>query len=281
MGLIEFFDFFSGRPTRDKRETALASALLAERLGYSRVWLPEHHERGVPSTNPVPLVCVLGSHTSRIRVGTAVTLIRLRDPLLTAEDFATASHFCGDRLDVGFGRGDVGGGAAADLAHLRKGDPDAAEAVRTVVSVLRDGRTWLEPLDTGYQGWLHGAGYRSAELAAEIGFNYCHALFFNPDIDACRTVVGKYRAAFPGGRTAVALTLVANDDPETARADGTREGVRVNCAGPVRQCAETVRNVLALTGADEVVIAELSTSGDDHLRALERLHGAVVGQLAA
>ncbi len=277
ISLLEFFDF-TERATRDKRETAFTAALLAEQLGYRRVWLPEHHERGVPSTNPLPLACVLGSHTSRIRVGTAVTLIRLRDPLLTAEDVATASHFCGDRLDVGLGRGDAGGRAASDLSHLRKGESETTEAIETLAATLREGREWLDPLESGYQGWLHGAGYRSADLAARLGFHYCHALFFNPDIDACRTVLRNYRAAFPSGRTAVAVTLVANDDPVTARADGTREGVRVNHAGSVRRCADTVRNVVAMTGADEVVVAELSTSPDDHLRALEQLHTVVTGR---
>jgi alkanesulfonate monooxygenase SsuD/methylene tetrahydromethanopterin reductase-like flavin-dependent oxidoreductase (luciferase family) len=275
LGLLEYLDLTEGRPVRDKRDTAFASALLAERLGYSRVWLPEHHASGVPSTNPLLLAAVLGSHTRRVRVGTAVTLSRIRDPHLTAEDVAAAAHFCPDRLDVGFGRGDVSGGAAEDLAHLRERGEDVGAVIDATVALLRGGAEWVDPVDTGFQLWSHGAGNRSAEIAARTGTHYCHALFFNTDVDACVSTLRAYRAAHPGGRTAVALALVANDDPATARADSLRQGVRVNCAGTADQCAEAVHRVLAITGADEAVVTELSSDPEDHLRAVEEVFAAV------
>ncbi|PDP87095.1 LLM class flavin-dependent oxidoreductase [Glycomyces fuscus] len=275
LGLLEYLDLTEGRPVRDKRDTAFASAMLAERLGYSRVWLPEHHASGVPSTNPLLLAAVLGSHTRRVRVGTAVTLSRIRDPHLTAEDVAAAAHFCPDRLDVGFGRGDVSGGAAEDLAHLRERGEDVGAAIDTTVALLRGGAEWIDPVDTGFQLWSHGAGNRSAEIAARTGTHYCHALFFNTDVDACVSTLRAYRAAHPGGRTAVALALVANDDAATARADSLRQGVRVNCAGTADQCADTVHRVLAITGADEAVVTELSSDPEDHLRAVEEVFTAV------
>ncbi|WP_159941590.1 MULTISPECIES: LLM class flavin-dependent oxidoreductase [unclassified Nocardiopsis] len=275
LGLLEYLDLTENRPVRDKRDTAFAAALLAERLGYSRLWLPEHHARGVPSTNPLLLAAVLGSHTRRVRVGTAVTLSRVRDPHLTAEDVAAAAHFCPDRLDVGFGRGDVSGAAATDLAHLRERGEDVGAAIDTTLALLRGGAEWIDPVDTGFQLWSHGAGTRSAGIAAKAGVNYCHALFFNTDVDACVRTLDAYRAAHPAGRTAVALALVANDDAATARADSLRHGVRVNCAGTADQCAEAVHRVLALTGADEAVVTELSSDPDDHLRAVSEVFAAV------
>ncbi|CAM3507260.1 LLM class flavin-dependent oxidoreductase [Nocardiopsis gilva] len=279
LGLLEYLDLGDHRSVRAKRETAFEAALLAEQVGYQRLWLPEHHSTGVPSPNPLLLAGVLGSHTTRIRIGTAVTLIRVRDPHLTAEDVASAAFFCGDRLDVGFGRGDVAGSAADALAYLRKGGDATDEAIRTVVSVLDDGRDWIDPLDTPYERWLHGAGTRSAELAGEMGFNYCHALFFNVDVDACTRTLNSYRAAFPNGRTAVAAALVANDDPVIARTDSIRAGIKVNCAGTAEQCAAAVCKLLELTGADEVVITEMSRSADDHLRALKEIFGLVAERL--
>lgn len=275
LGLLEYLDLTEGRSVREKRDTAFASAMLAERSGYSRVWLPEHHAPGVPSTNPLLLAAVLGSHTRRVRVGTAVTLARIRDPHLTAEDVAAAAHFCPDRLDVGFGRGDVSGEAADDLAYLRERGEDVGAAIDTTVALLRGGSKWIDPVDTGFQLWSHGAGTRSAEIAARNGTHYCHALFFNTDVDACVDTLDAYRTSHPGGRTAVALALVANDDAVTARVDSLRQGVRVNCAGTADQCAEAVHRILAITGADEAVITELSSDPEDHLRAVEEIFTAV------
>ncbi|WP_083922362.1 LLM class flavin-dependent oxidoreductase [Nocardiopsis halotolerans] len=281
LGLLEYLDLTEDRPVRDKRDTAFAAAMLAERLGYRRIWLPEHHAAGVPSTNPLLLAAVLGSHTRRVRVGTAVTLSRVRDPHLTAEDVAAAAHFCPGRLDVGFGRGDVSGTAAEDLAHLRDRNADVGATIERTVALLRGRAEWIDPVDTGFQLWSHGAGTRSAETAGRTGAHYCHALFLNTDVDACVSTLGAYRAAHPAGRTAVALALVANDDPVRARTDSLRPGVRVNRAGTAEQCADTVHRVLDITGADEAVITELSSDPEDHLRAVEEIFAAVRGRATA
>ncbi|MFE1100716.1 LLM class flavin-dependent oxidoreductase [Nocardiopsis alba] len=271
LGLLEYLDLAEGGSVRDKRDTAFAAALLAERRGYERLWLPEHHARGVPSTNPLLMAAVLGSHTERIRVGTAVTLARIRNPYLTAEDIASAAHFCSGRLDVGFGRGDVSGRAADDLFDERRRGDDVGAVVDRVVDLIRGGADWIDPVDRPFQLWSHGAGTRSAHIAARTGMNYCHALFFAPDVDACAATLETYRGACPEGRTAVALAVVANDDPAVAEADGLRGGVRVGRVGTARECAEAVHAAIEATGADEAVITELSTDPDDHLRALAEI----------
>lgn len=269
LGLIEYLDPSRSRPAPAAARRAFEGALLADRLGYRRVWLPEHHSTGSPSTNPLPLVAVLGSHTTRIRVGTAVTLVRIRDPYLTAEDIVTAGAFCGDRLDVGFGRGDVGGPAAESLRPLRKDDEDTDRAITLISSILENGCDWIDPLGAPCQRWLHGAGTRSAALAARAGDNYCHALFLNPDLDACLRPLAAYRDAHPTGTSAVAIAFVANPDAATARADSVQHrGIHIACAGTAEQCAVTVTTLLELTGVDEVVIAELSSDPGDHHRAL-------------
>ncbi|MBV9845456.1 MAG: LLM class flavin-dependent oxidoreductase [Kutzneria sp.] len=280
LGVLEYLDLCDDKPVRIKRETAFASALLADQIGYRRLWLPEHHSTGAPSSNPLLLAAVLGSHTSRIRVGTAVTLVRIRDPHLTAEDIAAAGFFCGDRLDVGFGRGDVGGPGSEVLNYLRKDNRETDEAIRTIVSILDSGCSWIDPIESSYQRWMHGAGTKSAELAGELRFNYCHALFLNPDLGACLRPLERYRASFPAGRTAVAVALVANDDPAKAKRDGERDGVVVMCAGSAQRCADTVCALLESTGADEVIITELSSDAKDHHRALKEIFALVAESLA-
>lgn len=269
LGLLEYLDLAPGRSAAAKRRLAFAGAVAADRLGYRRVWVPEHHGAGSASTNPVPLVAVLGSHTTRARVGTAVSLTRIRDPHLTAEDFVTAGAFCGDRLDVGLGRGAVGGPGAAVWAHLHADDAATDRAISTLVAVLDDGAPGIDPLGAPYQRWLHGAGYRSAELAAALGFDYCHALFLNPDRDGCLRTLAAHRAARPAGRTAVAVVVAANPDPATARADAARQtGVHVARAGTAEACAAAVRELLAHDEVDEVVLAEVSRDPATHLAAL-------------
>ena len=280
LGLIEYLHAAPGR-TRQRQQISFRAALLAERIGYTRLWIPEHHALGSPSTNPILLAGVLGSHTERIRVGTAVSLLRVRDPHLTAEDVVAAAAFCPDRFDLGFGRGNVGGAVAKALSHLRKDDQELEAAIDQVVSILDDGAEWIEPVGGDYQLWLHGAGSRSAVLAGKLGFSYCHALFLNPDIDVCERQFAEYRTLAPSGRTAVALTVIANRDPARAMLDAFAQPLHVNCAGTPADCARTVVNALRMTGADEVIIAELSDAADDHFAALTEIFALVAEEVAA
>ncbi|HEY2701331.1 MAG TPA: LLM class flavin-dependent oxidoreductase [Pseudonocardiaceae bacterium] len=282
LGLIEYLDVSRATETRQRQQTAFTSALLAEEIGYARLWIPEYHSLGAPSTNPIMLAGVLGARTTRIRLGTAVSLLRVRDPHLTAEDVVTAAGFCADRFDLGFGRGNVGGAAAKALGYLRKDDQQLEAAIDRVIAILNEGTEWIEPLRTGYEPWLHGAGSRSAVLAGKLGFSYCHALFLNPDIDVCERQFAEYRTLAPNtGTTAVALTLIANRDPSVAMLDAFGQPHLVNCAGTPADCARTVVNALRMTRADEVIIAELSSSPDDHSAALAEIFALVAEEVAA
>jgi alkanesulfonate monooxygenase SsuD/methylene tetrahydromethanopterin reductase-like flavin-dependent oxidoreductase (luciferase family) len=84
----------------------LNDAQLAERLGYHGVLLAEHHFTNYCAIpNPLMLAAAIGQRTSRIRVGTAVIVLPLHNPVRVAEDIAEADQLTGGRLEVGFGRG--------------------------------------------------------------------------------------------------------------------------------------------------------------------------------
>jgi alkanesulfonate monooxygenase SsuD/methylene tetrahydromethanopterin reductase-like flavin-dependent oxidoreductase (luciferase family) len=84
----------------------LADADLAERLGYHGVLLAEHHFTNYCAIpNPLMLAAAIGQRTSRLRIGTAVIVLPLHNPVRVAEDIAEADHLTGGRLEIGFGRG--------------------------------------------------------------------------------------------------------------------------------------------------------------------------------
>jgi alkanesulfonate monooxygenase SsuD/methylene tetrahydromethanopterin reductase-like flavin-dependent oxidoreductase (luciferase family) len=78
---------------------------LAERVGYDGVWLAEHHftDYGRPSINV--LAGAVAARTKRVRIGTAVSILPLHNPIDLAEDFATVDVISEGRLDFGIGRG--------------------------------------------------------------------------------------------------------------------------------------------------------------------------------
>src|SRR5438309_99262 len=84
----------------------LDDAVLAEGLGYHGVLVAEHHFTNYCAIpNPLMLAAAIGQRTSRIRIGTAVIVLPLHNPVRVAEDIAEADQLTGGRLEIGFGRG--------------------------------------------------------------------------------------------------------------------------------------------------------------------------------
>ncbi|MEE8302429.1 MAG: LLM class flavin-dependent oxidoreductase [Candidatus Tectomicrobia bacterium] len=107
------FGFFDQLPcaegwTESQRyQDILAQIELGDRLGFDTAWLGElHFSRGF-STLPAPMMVLAAAaqRTTRIRLGTAVTLLPLHNPVKIAEEAATADILSGGRLEFGVGRG--------------------------------------------------------------------------------------------------------------------------------------------------------------------------------
>lgn len=111
----------------------LEQIVLADKLspGFSTVWLTEHHFSPYGGTlpNPAVLGAAIASRTRRIRIGTAVTVLPLHNPLLVAEDFAMLDVLSGGRLDFGIGRGSV-------QVEFQEFGVDYAESAQAMVEAI-------------------------------------------------------------------------------------------------------------------------------------------------
>jgi natural product biosynthesis luciferase-like monooxygenase protein len=114
---------------------------LADELGYQDVWLTEHHfdVYGGTVPNPAVLGALVAARTRRIRIGTAVAVLPLHNPLSVGEDFAMLDVISGGRLDFGLGRGSV----QREAEEFGLTDTSAtltAEAAELIIKLWRDER---------------------------------------------------------------------------------------------------------------------------------------------
>ena len=96
------------RPDQDVFRETVDRAVLAEKLGFKRVWSSEHHfseDRWAPSQ--FPLLAAIAARTERIRLGTGVLLLPFHNPIRVAEDAAVVDIISNGRLDLGVGRGPI------------------------------------------------------------------------------------------------------------------------------------------------------------------------------
>ncbi|WP_336338351.1 LLM class flavin-dependent oxidoreductase [Haloarcula brevis] len=172
------------------------AAQQAERLGYSRFWVAEHHGMGetLAGTTPEVLLGHLAAETDSIRLGSGAVLLNHYSPFKVAEVFGSLDALAPGRIDAGLGR--ANGSPAVDRAlgtarRVRDPDEDHAEKIEAVVSHLYDGYpdghaySDLEiPLSGGDPPapWVLGSSPSSAAIAGELGLPYCFAAFIRPEL---------------------------------------------------------------------------------------------------
>ncbi|MDH3598573.1 MAG: LLM class flavin-dependent oxidoreductase [Candidatus Tectomicrobia bacterium] len=105
-GMFTDFHIRDDRTQADAFEESFRQVEAAEQLGMDAVWLAEHHfspDRSVLAS-PIVIASAIAARTSRIRIGLAVQVLPLTNPLRVAEEAATVDHISKGRFDFGIGR---------------------------------------------------------------------------------------------------------------------------------------------------------------------------------
>ncbi|WP_399896093.1 LLM class flavin-dependent oxidoreductase [Streptomyces sp. BBFR51] len=174
-----------------RQTTALAQA--AERWGYRRFWVAEHHSfpaSGSPA--PAVLLAHLGNATSTIRLGSGGVMLTNHVPLVVAEQFGVLNALHPGRIDLGVGR-NPGGLPAVAQALRRAGDDTQSEDFRALVEEVlgfcRDGfpddhpyhrdHVHVVPRAPELPVWTLGSGTTGAQTAARLGLPFAAAFHIN------------------------------------------------------------------------------------------------------
>src|SRR3954470_13865163 len=123
--VLDLAPILAGGSARDAFRNALDLAQHAERWGYRRYWLAEHHNMpGVASAATAVAIGFVASGTSRIRVGSGGVMLPNHPPLVIAEQFGTLEALYPGRIDLGLGRAPGGDSAVARVLRrsMRDGD---------------------------------------------------------------------------------------------------------------------------------------------------------------
>jgi len=200
----------------------------AEKWGYTRFWLAEHHNMpGIASAATSVLIGYVGGGTKTIRVGSGGVMLPNHAPLVIAEQFGTLETLYPGRIDLGIGRapGSDGLTARALRRTLRQtGDdlPELLEELLTYLGPAAPGQhvTAVPGAETNVPVWLLGSSTFSAQLAAHHGLPFAFASHFAPDL--LYEAIHLYRRQFEPSKHLAApyvmagIPLIAADTDEEA-----------------------------------------------------------------
>lgn len=223
----------------DAYANTVETAIQAERLGYTRVWVAEHHGMAdtLAGTTPEVLLGHLAAHTDSIRLGSGAVLLNHYSPYKVAELFGALDALAPGRIDAGLGR--ANSSPAADHAlgtdrYVQNPDEDHAERIEAIVHHLYDDypeEHAYHDLEIPRSGddepvpWVLGSSPSSAAIAGGLGLRFCFAAFIRPQF--ATHAFEEYREQFqpsrlPGGidepEGMVAVNAVCGEtDDEAAR----------------------------------------------------------------
>jgi luciferase family oxidoreductase group 1 len=232
LSVLDLSPIVEGGSAAQALHNSLDLARHAERGGYRRYWVAEHHNmEGVASSATAVLVGQIAAETSTIRVGSGGVMLPNHAPLVIAEQFGTLATLFPGRIDLGLGRApgtdratmralrrhldasDEEEGFPRDVMELQRylGTPDPGQAVRAIPGT-----------GTEVPIWLLGSSLYSAQLAAHLGLPFAFASHFAPDLllQALDLYRSRYRpsAAWPASHAMVGVNVVcADSDDEAAR----------------------------------------------------------------
>ena len=231
LGVLDQSPIREGGTAAEALAETLRLARAAERLGYSRYWLAEHHNsRGLAGSAPEVLIARVAAETSAMRVGSGGVMLSHYAPLKVAENFRLLETLYPGRIDLGLGRAPgsdgltaaaltLGPGAlgihhypaqVADLLRLVAGEPPEGHEFRSVRATPL-GPTTPEP-------WLLGSSLESASLAAAFGLPFSFAHFIHEEWAG--EAIALYRRDFrpsrwlaePRASAGVAVTCADSDE---------------------------------------------------------------------
>jgi len=197
-----------GKPQSVTIKDSINLAKKAEKLGYKRFWVSEHHNHPtIIGTAPEILMAAIACNTSTIRIGSAGIMLPHYSPLKVAEQFRVLEAIAPNRIDLGLGRAPGSDGRTALALN-----PNSRNDSEHFPSNVRDLMAWVsnnklieghpfrnlvaQPIsNTSPEIWMLGTSNYGAQLAAYLGIPYCFAHFIT-DGRGVKEALNIYRSEF-------------------------------------------------------------------------------------
>ncbi len=182
-----------GMTTGDALRNSIDLAQTADRLGYTRYWVAEHHaSRMLACASPEALIGPIAAATSHIRVGSGGVMLPHYSPLKVAETFGMLAALYPSRIDLAVGRApgsDPLTAFALQRDRRHAAPDDFPEQLAELLAYTRDGLpaghrfariAAVPPQAERPEPWLLGSSPQSGVWAAEMGLPYAFADFISP-----------------------------------------------------------------------------------------------------
>ncbi|GGI15393.1 LLM class flavin-dependent oxidoreductase [Gottfriedia solisilvae] len=231
-GFLDQSIIFPGQTANEVLINTVNLAKEAERLGFNRFWVSEHHNsQGIAGSSPEVLVSHILAKTEKIAVGSGGVMLQHYSPYKVAENFNVLANLAPGRVELGVGR--APGGFPKSSQELQKSikEPQSLEEkIDELETFIYQEASKVSSFDSLQASplpqirvplFLLGTSVSSAKFAAQKGYPYAFALFINNDPAAAKEAIQVYNSSFnhESGRKPkfiLALSTIVTDTEEEA-----------------------------------------------------------------
>lgn len=231
LSVLDLSPIDSGLNSTQALHNTIELARLAERLGYTRYWLAEHHNTSMlASSSPEIMIGHVAQATTSIRVGSGGVMLPNHSPLKVAENFRVLEALHPGRIDLGIGRApgtDPMTALALRRSRGKLGADDFTEQLSELFAFTSEGFPGDHPFRTVAASpsdvslppiWLLGSSDYSAQAAAALGLGFSFAHHINPQ--AAEFAARLYQEQFTPSetlrepKTMIATSVICADTQE-------------------------------------------------------------------
>jgi luciferase family oxidoreductase group 1 len=198
--ILDLAPVCEGGTVADAFRNTLDLAQHAERWGFTRFWIAEHHNMpGIASAATSILIGYVAGQTSTLRVGSGGVMLPNHAPLVIAEQFGTLETLSPGRIDLGIGRAPGSDELAARALRYDTTEDNFPRQVAELLAYLAPARPGQRLMafpgaGTNVPVWLLGSSTYSAQLAASLGLPFAFASHFAPAL--LMEAIAVYRGGF-------------------------------------------------------------------------------------
>lgn len=245
--MLDLAPVVEGSTAADALANSTDLVQVAERLGYRRYWVAEHHNMpGIASSSPPVLLAHLAAHSNTIRLGSGGVMLPNHSPLAVAEQFGTLVALHPDRIDLALGR--APGTDPLTAQALRRGRAQSghdefpgqlAELIGYFTGEFPEGHPFARVLANPGLGftpsiWILGSSDYGARLAGRANLPYAFAHHFAPANTMAAARIYQQECAAAGHEPALALGVNVICAPTAEEAEWL--------AGPARLAMARLRH---------------------------------------
>lgn len=232
LSILDQSPISKGKSAKEALEASKELAKAAEKLGYTRYWIAEHHNfSGLTCSAPEVMLGYIGAHTQTIRIGAGAVLLPHYKPYRVAETYNMLATLFPNRIDLGIGRA-PGGSAEATMAlseNFLKNVRQMPQSVKELLQFLQNdfpsdhmfSKIAPSPVpDISPVPWVLGTSQKSALLAAEYGTAYAFGHFMSDKPGP--EIVAAYQDRFQASKmqkrpeTIIAVSVICAETTEEA-----------------------------------------------------------------